>query len=258
MTQGRVSEDCPASPDAGDPDRSPTLVDFDEWSSLCSTGHTPNIVTGALLRFLQEHFSDPNKIENKTLRDNIFKDQLPDTTEGLVDKGILIDPIYKWNPQDFTSRPAIYIKRNGMRVERYGINDGLTVGLGKDREGNVKTYEGEYHVVGVLGSHTVFCIGRSGAETEVVGSEVFREIQHFVPVLRRDLKLKKLAVTEMTEIQQLEEYDQHFVVAIIAAWAYFEKWRLVPEAPWLKGFTIAPLPDGETALGWTGKELTNA
>lgn len=252
MTEGRIAEGCPASPEPGEADRGPTLVDLDEWSSLCSTGHTPNIITGAILRFLQEHFSREENIENAALKEKVFKPQPDDTTEGPVATGILIDPIYKWNPQNFSKRLAIYIKRNGMRIERYGINDGLTTGLGVDKDGNLKTYEGDYHVVGGLGSHSIFCIGRSGAEAEVLGSEVFREVQHFAPVLRRDLKVKKLAVTEVTEIQQLQEYDQHFVVAVVLAWGYFEKWRLVPEAPWLKGFAIAPVPAGETKESWAG------
>lgn len=253
MGEGRIAEGCPESPDPTTT-RGPTLVDLDEWSSLCSTGHTPNILTGAFLRFLQEHFSRETNIENETLKQSVFKPQPGDTTEGLVPTGILIDPIYRWNYENFSQRLAIYVKRNGMRIERYGINDGLTTGLGRDSEGNMKTYEGEYHVVGGLGSHSIFCIGRSGAETEILASEVFRQIQHFIPVLRRDLKVKKLAVTEVTEIQQLEEYDQHFAVAVVVAWGYFEKWRLVPDAPWLKGFSIAPVPEGETVRSWTGEE----
>lgn len=250
MTEGRVSEGCVAAPEPGEAERGPTLVDLDEYSSLCSTGHTPNVLTGALLRFLQEHFSRASNIENEALKQRVFTPQPDDTTEGLVPTGILIEPIYKWNPQNFSQRLAVYIKRNGLRIERYGINDGLTTGLGRDADGNLKLAEGDYHVVGALGSHSVFCIGRSGAEAEVLGSEVFREICHFTPVLRRDLKLKKLAVTEVTELQQLKEYDQHFAVAVVVAWGYFEKWRLVPEAPWLKGINIAPLPEGETEKSW--------
>jgi len=238
MGEGRITDGCVEPSSESGPTRDPTLVDLDEWSSLCSTGHTPNIVTGAFLRFLQEHFADPLKIENVALRDNIFTPQLEDTTEGLVATGILIDPIYKWNPQNFALRPAIYLKRNGMQTQRWGINDGLTIGLGRDAQGQLKTYEGEYHTVGVMGSHTLFCIGRAGAETEILASEVFREIQCFAPLLRRDLKLKRLNVTEVTEVNKLEEYDQHFVVAVVVGWYYFERWILRPIAPWLKSIAI--------------------
>ena len=238
MGEGRVTDGCVEPSSESGPTRAPTLVDLDEWSSLCSTGHTPNIVTGAFLRFLQEHFADPLKIENAALRDNIFTLQPGDTTEGLVATGILIDPIYKWNPQNFSQRPAIYIKRGGVQTQRLGIADGLTVGLGRNEAGELKTYEGEYHVVGVAGSHSIFCIGRSGAEAEVLASEVFREVCQFGPVLRRDLKLKRLTVTEVTEVNQLAEYDQHFAVAVVLGWYYFERWLLKPIAPWLKSIAI--------------------
>lgn len=238
MADGRITEGCSESP-SPEPTRNPTLVDLAEYSSLCSTGHTPNIVTGAYLRFLMEHFADPDKIENEALRDNIYRVDPEDTTEGVAEKGILIDPIYKWNPRDFGRRPAIYIKRNGMQIQRLGINDGLTVGLDRDKEGKIETYKGDYHVVGVLGSHSFFCIGRAGAETEVLASEVFREIQHFAPILRKDLKLKKLNVVDVSEVNKLDEYDQHFVIAMTVGWYYFEKWRLKPVAPWLKGISIS-------------------
>jgi len=214
-------------------------VDLDEWSSLCSTGLTPNIITGALLRFIQEHFSYPDKIENVHLRDNIWRENPTDTTEGIPPKGILIEPIYKWNPVDFQRRVAVYISRNQMTTQRLGINNGFTVGLGRDQKtGELKTDEGEYHVVGVQGSHTLSCVGRAGAEVEVLGTEVWREILHFSPVLRRDLKLKRLTVSEASPISKLEEYDQHFVVTVAVGWYYFEKWRLRPMAPWLKGISI--------------------
>jgi hypothetical protein len=210
------------------------------------------VLTGAFGRILRDHFSDPDLIEAATLKDNVWHAQPRDTTEGSVETGILIETIFRWDPQQLGKRPAVYVKRNGQKIQRYGINDGLQVGLGKDDEGNLKINEGEQHFVGVLGSHTLFCIGRTGAETEILAGEVFREIQHFVPVIRRDLKLKKLAVTEVTEPNQLEEYDQHFVVAVVLGWGYFEKWRLVPKAPWLKGFTLGVKPADETSEAWLG------
>lgn len=237
MAEGRIAEGCSEQSESG-PTSTPTLVDLDDFSSLCSTGHTPNIVTGALLRFFAEHFADPQKIENAALRDNVYRIDPADTTEGVAAKGILIDPIYKWNARDFNQRPAIYIKRNSMQTQHIAINDGLTIGLDKDKDGNIETYKGEYHVVGVLGSHSLFCIGRAGAEAEILASEVFREVQHFAPILRRDLKLKRLTVADISEVSKLDEYDQHFVVALTVSWYYYEKWRLRPVAPWLKGISI--------------------
>jgi hypothetical protein len=213
-------------------------VDLDEFSSLCSTGHTPQILTGAFLRILQNHFSTPSNIEKVSLRDNIARLDPEDTTEGVATKGIKIQPVWKWNPKDIELRPAIYIKRNALQTQKLGINDGLTVGLGTDQDGDLQTYKGDYHTVGVLGSHTLFCIGRTGAETEVLAYEVFREMHQFAPVVRRDLKLAKLAVTQMTDVSKLEEYDQNFTAGVVVGWAYFEAWRLKYEAPWLKTLVI--------------------
>lgn len=217
----------------------PTLVDLQEFSSLCSTGHTPNILTGAILRILQNHFSTPNYIEDPALKDNVVKLQPDDTTEGLAETGILIEPVYKWNPAELGKRIAIYIKRNPIQTQKYGINHGMTAGLGKDDDDDsLLTLRGDYHTCGVLGSHTIFCIGRMGAETEVLGYEVYRELLQFGPAIRKDLKLHRWEVTGMTDVNRIEEYDQHFVVAVTVGWAFFETWRIVPDAPWLKTLAI--------------------
>jgi hypothetical protein len=212
---------------------------LDEFSSICSTGHTPNILTGALMRILQNHFSTPNYIQNLALKDNISRQQPEDTTEGLIETGILIAPVYKWDPAILGKRIAVYIKRNPMQTRKYGINHGLTPGLGKDEtDGSLITLRGSYHTVGVLGSHTIFCIGRTGAETEVLTYEVFRELTQFGPAIRKDLKLHRFDTTEITDVNRIEEYDQHFVAAVVVGWAYFETWRIVPDAPWLKTLSI--------------------
>lgn len=237
MAEARIS-DCTEPTPAPSPLAGPTLVDLQEFSSLCSTGHTPNILTGAILRILQNHFSTANYIEDAALKDNVMKLQPEDTTEGLIETGILIAPVYKWDPAQLGKRIALYIKRNPLRSQRYGINHGITSGLGKEADGSLTTLRGDYHTFAVLGSHTVYCIGRTGAETEVLGYEVFRELGQFGPAIRKDLKLHRWDVTEMTDINRIEEYDQHFVAAVVVGWAYFETWRIVPDAPWLKTLVI--------------------
>lgn len=239
MTEGRVAEGCVGESSSSSVEPEPTLVDLDEWSSLCSTGFTPNIITGLLLRFLQDQFSAPDKIENPVLRNNIWHGKPDDTTEGIPGTGILIEPTYKWNPQDFQTRLAVYVTRNTMSTQRLGINDGYKVGLGRDpKTQELKTDEGEYKVVGVQGSHTLACVGRAGAEAEVLGTEVWRDVLHFAPVLRKDLKLKRLVVSEASPVAVLEEYDQNFVVTVAVGWYYFEKWRLRQSAPYLKTMSI--------------------
>lgn len=236
--EARIASACPIEPPDPVVLKGPTLVDLSEFSSLCSTGHTPQILTGALLRILQNHFSSAAYIEDAALRDNIIRVQPDDTTEGLLPTGILIEPIYRWDPAQLNKRIAIYIKRNPIKTQRYGINDGLTTGLGKDSEGQLETLRGDYHTLAVLGSHTLFCIGRKGAETEVLAYEVFRELVQFGPAIRKDLKLHRFNVTEVTDVSRIEEYDQHFVAGVVVGWAYFETWRIIPDAPFLKTLVI--------------------
>lgn len=238
MTAARIADGCPTPDPAPEPAQNPTLIDLSEFSSICSTGHTPQILTGAFLKILENHFSNASYIEDAALRDNIVHTQPDDTTEGVIETGILIEPVYKWNPAQLGKRPAIYIKRNPIKTQRYGINDGLTTGLGTDDDGQLETLRGDYHTLAVVGSHTMFCVGGKGSETEILSYEVFRELVQFGPAIRKDLKLHKLGVTEVTDVSRIEEYDQHFVAGVVVGWAYFETWRIIPDAPWLKSFAI--------------------
>ena len=227
------------------PDGRLTQIEMDTASALCSTFKSPLVMTGVVLKLLQEHFSRPeNLIYNGS--SELGKTQLegyiwdPDNTKTRIQ----IQTVWRYNTQDIQRRPALYIKRNQWTTQRLGIDDGLTVGVEIGPDGNPIHLGDEYHKRMILGSHTIFAVGSvsEGAEAELLGTEVFDYLMSFAPVLRRDLKLHRIEVMSVEPVSILEEAHEHFVVPVVLSYAFSWSWRLVGVAPWLKSLAIELFP----------------
>jgi hypothetical protein len=76
------------------------------------------------------------------------------------------------------------------------------------------------------GSHTLFCIGREGAETEVLAAETYRFLMHFGMVFRHYFGLLMFELLEVGALSQLEEEQENFVVPITVGYGWSESWTL--------------------------------
>jgi len=192
----------------------------EEVSALCTSGTPALVLTGVMLQVLRQKFADPDEIEIPALRDKIW-------TPELETSKILIGPAYRWNPVEAMNRPAIMVRRHAIRSQRIGVNDA--------HMGNYQTPDGaETHEDLELTGHLLFCIGRTGAEADLLGTEVWKHFKHFGPVIRKDLKLARFQVMELSEVGKVEESKDHFATAVSCFSAFYERWDLILESPILK------------------------
>ena len=189
--------------------------------SLAHQRWRPIALTGLFRQLLITHFSAPDNIEEPDLREAIWQ-------EG--DKtGILVESVHRWLGGSVEKRPAVVIKRNAMRNVRLTINDMAKV----DQRGF------EHFVTLWTGSHSLFCINGTGAGTELLATEVQRELTQFGPAIRTGLGLQKYQVLDVGEIGELEESTQNYVIPIVVGWAYQETWQLRSDALTLMGVTLS-------------------
>lgn len=237
--------DCNPQPPPPRNDRI-TFIGMDGISSLCSSGLTPNILTGALVAILRDHFSNPDNLEfgGKNEFRVVDGQEVPlEELQGYVwtpdrrTTKILIDPVWLYNRQDEQRRPAIYVKRNQITGEKVAIADGMTIAAG----GNGRV-PGRLQVRAINGSHTAFCVAGSGAEAEMLGTEVFSHLMGFAQVLREELKLHAFDVQSVEAVSHFEEFNDKFVVPVVVAYKAVKAWRTDKVAPWLKSFTIGATP----------------
>lgn len=196
----------------------------EEVSSLCSSGVPPIILTGVFIQLLRQKFVDPDEIEHPTLKGNTW------TPEAETSK-ILIQPAYQWNPQEIQKRPALLIRRQEINTRILGLNNQFQGGF-NDPDG--ATRHETIHGSG----HLIFCVGRTGGEAEILGTEVWKHFLHFGPILREDLKLARLQVMQLSEVGKVEESAEHWSTVVSVATFYYETWQLILEAPILKNLAL--------------------
>jgi len=181
-------------------------------STLCSKGWRPILLTGLLRDLLVRHFHDPANLEEADLSKYIWSED--------ERTGILIESIHRWRGDLTEKRPALVIKRNDYQNTRWGIADYVQL-----------TEDGAYEFcTGYVGSHTVFCLQRTGASAEILGTEVVRELHQFHPVITQYLGLLRFGVIQVGAIAEVEEAKETFVVPVTVGWAYQDNWRLELES----------------------------
>lgn len=182
---------------------------------LCQKGWTPQRMKALILSVLRMHFADANKIIEPELQKKIWKSD--DST------GILIEVAEKWKPNLTERRPGLILKRNPATI--------LHLGFGGDRmQLSTGTAVGRrIHTDFYQGSHTIFCIGGEGAETEILASEVFNELNGFSQLIRSYMNLFRFMVVEVGEMSLLEEASENFVVPITVGYAWQIGWEITEE-----------------------------
>jgi len=129
-------------------------------------------------------------------------------------------------------RPAVIIKRNSYSNQRRGIGDRHQLNP-VDRRGDA------HFATYWLGSHTLFCIGGSGAQAELLASEVQRDLTECGRPIQESLGLMRFQVTEVGEISELEESTENFVVPVTVGYSYEQRWVQEIQAPWFGGVSLS-------------------
>lgn len=184
--------------------------------SIAPAAHHDGLLRDRLIR----HFHQQETIEQPELKHLIWQN-------NIATSKILIESVYRWKPQDTESRPAILIKRNAYQNFRAGVGD-RHQGPPADRRGD------PHYTTFWLGSHTLFCVGGTGAQAELLTSEVVRELSQFGPLVRKELRLHQFRVMEVGEISKLEEAEENFVSPVTVGYAYADNWTLLQQAPPLR------------------------
>jgi hypothetical protein len=201
------------------PEQPEPVVRFESLSSLCALMPRPQLVTGIVVSWLRQHFSQTPNIEDPKLQDTLWAAKI-DTTK------ILVDSVYSWKPATTETRPGVFIKRGPWRVLRLGIDD--------RKMGGMPISGNRHYVSFIQGSHSIFCIAGAPAEAETLAAEVYRELVQFGPLFRATFNFLKFQITDVGEVSILEEARENFVVPITLAYATDDAWEIIPHVPVLK------------------------
>lgn len=198
-------------------------------SSTCSLLPQDLLMTGLIRNVLMHHFSSSRYLENPDLRHLIWKDA--------DDTGIMIEAAHRWTPTLTEKRPGLIVKRNDV--------ENLRLGIGDRHQGPAADIYGHPHYETFwVGSHTVFCIGASGSQAEILGTEAQRELTEFGPVIQESVGgLKRFNVLKRGAVGRLEEARENFVVPVTVGYCYEERWTVRQQAPPLRAISLSLLSE---------------
>ncbi len=208
-------------------------LDVSIFPGRCDPGSKLRLMTGWLRQWMIVHFADSLNIYDQKKK-NVWVWRQDPNKKGEADpvsSGIVIEPNTRYDTAFTETRPAVIIKRQKWRKQRFGINDQLLGEVGPNGE----MYFANYW----LGAHTLFCIASEPVEAEMLAIEVYTELNEFASAFRKGVNLMRFEVTDVDEIGILEESGQSFVVPVTIAYAVEESWTLRSEAPFLQRFDAA-------------------
>jgi hypothetical protein len=193
-----------------------------ENSSMEKTGVKPHILTGVFLQVCRAIFSDPESISEEGLKRYIWH---PDSKISRIQ----IESMYRWKTEDVQARPAVIVKRGAWRIEKQGIGDNTLGGT------PLTGYDEAEHLTGIAGTHSIFCLGTTGLEAELVGTEVYQAFLGFSKLIREQFCLGQFNVSEIGTVSRFEESHVHFVVPVTLAYRFFVRWELLRQTPeWMR------------------------
>jgi len=205
---------------------------IEDWttkdSSLCSLGPRPQIMTGLFLTLLREHYASADNIEHAVFRERLYTEVSgsEDTT------GVMIEDSTVWTPTRTENRPAIIVRRDGWQHLKRLTFDSSS---GVDSSGRL------HYAKLWRGSHTLFCISPSGAETEILTAETYRFLMHFGPVFRRSFGLHMFELLSVGPLSQVEEASKHYAVPITVAYGWDESWLIREHVPPLRDVRLSQI-----------------
>lgn len=179
------------------------------------------------MQWMRSHFSEAPNIEDPSLKETLWALDISQT-------GIVIDSVYRWNPQQTESRPGVFVKPGPWKILRFGIDDRKLIGVSASGFPQYNNF--------MEGSHVLFCIANKPAETELLTAEVYREMMLFGPRQRPNFNLLRFVVTDVSELSILEEARENFVAAITVAYGAQEVWEITSNVPILKSLKATFLP----------------
>ena len=184
-------------------------------------------VTGIVLELLRNIFSQADgNIINPAIQDYYWAPEFDPDRENARNQ-ILIEEAFSWTPDKAGQRPAILVKGNKW------VDRPLSIG---DRLHGTDNLEGEEEFyMHVVGSHTAFVVGNTSAQTELLAREVYLYLKSFSHVILKETCFERWTVPSLEGVQELEEYEEHFVIPINLQYELSYTWKLFPVTRLLQG-----------------------
>jgi hypothetical protein len=124
---------------------------------------------------------------------------------------------------DWQLRPSIIIRRNSLTTKNLGIDEGKLVTFGNEVYSSHNTL--------YVGSHTVLCLSKTEAESELIALDTHLYINRFQAQIRKALCLLRIRVNDIGQTGLLKEDTQVFATPFTIFYAYDQPFVRYPITP---------------------------
>ena len=184
-------------------------------------------VTGLTIELIRKLFSKEGSNIVSPALDNYYWVPEPEGDLAEAKHQILVEEVFSWTPEKAGIRPAILIKGNKWQDRRVTLGD--KVHHSPQPSGEEKYFR---HI---QGSHTIFALGRTSAQTELLAREVYLYLNSFSPTILKETCFDRWDVPVLEGVQELEEYEEHFVIPLNLVYELSYSWKLFPVTRLLQG-----------------------
>jgi len=184
-------------------------------------------VTGIVLELIRNIFDkNSNNIINPAINKYFWAEGFDETLSEAQNQ-VLIEDVFTWDPSSAGQRPAILVKGNKW------VDVPLSIGDRIHGENNLEGEESYYRHI--KGSHTVFVVGKTPAQTELLAREVYLYLSSFSYTILKETCFESWDVPVFEAVQELEEYTEHFAIPINLQYELSYTWKLFPVTRLLQG-----------------------
>lgn len=190
-----------------------------DFSAICSEGLSPATVQAMLLWVIRYHFSDSQRIADRSLKNRVWT-----TDDGLTSApsaAITIEPAYRWKLDNVQQRPGVFIRRQAWQLKHLGMfGSAIQNNAMHNLSGEVR-YERE-----VSGSHVIFSVSKLPAEADALAWEITTQLEGFSVNIGRDMDLVTLRVAQLGDPVPLEESEKHWTVPVVVSYIFNRSWAV--------------------------------
>lgn len=192
-------------------------------------------LVGAFVQATRMLFLNTEMLRNPMARSYVWKPKPGDVALTAPDSQIFIEPNFRFNKENASSRPFIAVQRGPLQTNIRLMGGGTVQSPGEaDWMVGRETHHRERHV-----PIRMNVISQEGGTVELLLDELLQYFDGYAPHWARELSLSRIVVQAVSEVQPKKEYAQLYAGSVDVMCGYQDVWALRPQSPVLGGISLS-------------------
>lgn len=204
---------------------------------FCQQYVLPFRITAILIELIRKHFSQPEGLLHKHLKDLLYRspqrpvaEQAWNAVSSCPRPTIFIDSLLRWEPARVEHRPAILVGEGDYQAAQISLGDGQAP------KARVPWGEEPRNYL-LQGQHKVICLG-TGRQVSLLAQEVLCLLIQFAQEIRQLLHAQKFLVRQMSAPFAVREATDLLGIALTLEVVLVHSWVVSSETPLIESYAV--------------------